>query len=116
MKPLPVTGFIDQITYKLAEHGISVILTEESYTSKSSLLDRDDIPVFTADGEPTNFSGQRIKRGLYRSSNGTLLNADINGAGNIIRKVVPDINFDGIVDAVVRPDRVSIDRSGKLAQ
>ena len=60
----------------------------------------DDLPVYKeGDTQNYTFSGKRIKRGLYRSGNGTLLNADINGAGNVIRKGLPeafnllDLNF-----------------------
>ncbi|MDU3791829.1 MAG: hypothetical protein E7G55_15840, partial [Erysipelotrichaceae bacterium] len=50
--------------------------------------DEDQIPVYGNDVTHT-FTGKRIKRGLYRSKNGILMNADINGASNIIRKVYP---------------------------
>ena len=73
------------IQYKAEEVGIKVIYQEESYTSKASYLDGDVIPVY-ADGRKYTFSGKRIKRGLYRTKNGILLNADVNGAANIYRK------------------------------
>ena len=60
---------------------------EESYTSKASFLDLDEIPVYDAKKSYTGtFSGKRIKRGLYRSKSGRLINADVNGAANILRK------------------------------
>jgi putative transposase len=61
--------------------------TEESYTSKASFLDHDELPVYGENDPKKPFSGKRIKRGLYRSKNGTLINADVNGAANIMRKV-----------------------------
>ena len=73
------------IQYKAEEVGIKVIYQEESYTSKASYLDGDVIPVYV-DGWKYTFSGKRIKRGLYRTKNGILLNADVNGAANIYRK------------------------------
>ena len=75
------------IELKACEYGVTVVRNEESYTSKASFLDSDDIPVY-AEGDETKhrFSGKRIQRGLYRSSDGTVLNADINGAANILRK------------------------------
>lgn len=80
-----------------AESGIPVILQEESYTSKASFLDMDQIPDYGNEkGEPV-FSGKRVKRGLYCSKDGRLINADINGALNIIRKEYPDA-FTGIND------------------
>jgi len=73
-----------------AESGIPVILREDSYTSKASFLDMDQIPDYgNKKGNPV-FSGKRVKRGLYRSKDGLLINADINGALNIIRKEYPD--------------------------
>jgi IS605 OrfB family transposase len=60
---------------------------EESYTSKASALDGDDLPIYNADKPATyQFSGKRVKRGLYRSRDGHLVNADCNGAANIGRK------------------------------
>lgn len=82
---LPYETFIDQLRYKCQLRGISVIIQEESYTSKASFLDNDDIPVYGEIENPT-FSGRRIKRGLYRAGNGRLINADVNGAYNILRK------------------------------
>ena len=84
---IPHSLLIQMITYKAERHGIKVIVTEESYTSKASFLDHDEIPVYSENDSKKSFSGKRIKRGLYRSKNGTLLNADVNGAANIMRKV-----------------------------
>lgn len=68
-------------------YGIKYVIQEESYTSKASFLDDDNIPIFNpAEENNYSFSGKRVKRGLYRSSNGTTINADINGALNILRK------------------------------
>lgn len=67
--------------------GIAYVEQEESYTSKASALDGDEIPKFNADNPQTyQFSGKRIKRGLYRTKAGRLINADANGALNILRK------------------------------
>ena len=65
------------------------MITEESYTSKASSIDEDQIPCYGKEEKEYTFSGKRIKRGLYRSKEGILMNADINGASNIIRKVYP---------------------------
>jgi transposase len=68
-----------------------VLVTEESYTSKASFLDCDPLPIRRPDDETRyTFSGERVKRGLYRASDGQSINADVNGAYNIIRKVAPD--------------------------
>lgn len=85
---LPFARLIDMITYKLQVVGIQVVLQEESYTSKASSLDYDEIPVYGKVKNPT-FSGKRIKRGLYQSKDGRLINADVNGAINIMRKAYP---------------------------
>ena len=82
---LPYETFIEQLRYKCQLRGISVIVQEESYTSKASFLDNDDIPVY-GETENPRFSGRRIKRGLYRTSTGRLINADVNGSYNILRK------------------------------
>ncbi|MGO1369377.1 RNA-guided endonuclease InsQ/TnpB family protein [Senegalia sp. (in: firmicutes)] len=90
-KGLPYNKFIKILTYKANEKGINVIVTEESYTSKASFLDKDKIPCINdKNKEKPIFSGKRIKRGLYKTKEGILINADCNGAANIIRKVVPD--------------------------
>ena len=75
---------------------------EESYTSKASLLDFDEIPVYQADSqEKYNFSGRRIYRGLYRSKEGKILNADINGAANILRKSKQNFNYEELCRGVL---------------
>uniref|UniRef100_UPI00403F2F7F zinc ribbon domain-containing protein n=1 Tax=Oceanobacillus sp. FSL K6-3682 TaxID=2921503 RepID=UPI00403F2F7F len=87
---IPHTLLIQMITYKAEKHGITVLLTEESYTSKASFLDNDDIPVYGQKNKNAVFSGKRIKRDLYLSKNRERINADVNGAANIIRKVFED--------------------------
>ena len=83
--------------------GINVIVQEESYTSKASFLDNDDIPNYEKDKKDTKtssykykFSGKRIKRGLYKTKEGILINADVNGASNIIRKALGNNVFNDI--------------------
>ncbi len=83
---IPHGLLVQMITYKAERHGINVILAEESYTSKASFLDHDILPVYGEKDARNDFSGKRVKRGLYRSKNGTLINADVNGAANIMRK------------------------------
>ena len=82
---LPYETFIEQLRYKCQLCGITVIVQEESYTSKASFLDNDDIPVY-GETENPRFLGRRIKRGLYKAGNGRLINADVNGSYNILRK------------------------------
>ena len=82
---LPYETFIEQLQYKCQLRGITVATQEESYTSKASFLDGDDIPTYGETDNP-KFSGRRIKRGLYKTGKGQLINADVNGAYNILRK------------------------------
>jgi putative transposase len=108
---IPHARFIQMLTYKAELVGITVLITEESYTSKASFLDRDPLPVRQPnDGARHTFSGKRVKRGLYQASNGRYINADINGAGNIIRKVAPDAfqRAEGVEDFVVHPVRMAL--------
>jgi IS605 OrfB family transposase len=85
---IPHARLIEKLTYKAQLVGIKVVITEESYTSKASALNNDPLPKY---GEAlTKFSGRRIKRGLYKTVTGKLINADINGSLNIARKVIPD--------------------------
>ena len=82
---IPFSLFIDMIKYKAEQAGVNVIVTEESYTSKASFLDEDDIPMY--DGKTKlKFSGRRVSRGLYRSNQNKIINADVNGSANIKRK------------------------------
>jgi len=88
---IPHAKLIAMLKYKAELVGIKVILTEESYTSVASLLDLDPMPKYDPKRtEKPTFSGKRVKRGLYRAKDGRTLNADINGAGNTLRKVAPD--------------------------
>ena len=89
---LPHAKFIEMVRYKAEEYGIQVTVREESYTSRASAIDFDEIPDFDPKGRnpTTSFSGRRLKRGLYQSSKRHLINADINGAANIGRKELGD--------------------------
>ncbi len=91
---IPHYRLIEMLTYKAQRIGIKVIITEESYTSQSSCLDGDDLPKY---GEnKTIFSGKRVTRGLYKTRENKLLNADVNGSFNIMKKVIPDVFDQGI--------------------
>ncbi len=105
---VPHARFIQMLTYKAALVGIQVVITEESYTSKASFLDGDPLPVYDAQRpEAPAFSGRRVKRGLYRAADGTPINADVNGAYNIIRKVAPEAFAQGSRGCVVHPVRLA---------
>ena len=83
---IPFTTCIFQLTYKCLARGIEVVEQEESYTSKASFVDQDEIPTYGKGNEKFAFSGKRVSRGMYRTKNGFLLNADVNGSYNILVK------------------------------
>src|SRR5262249_19213632 len=104
----PHARFIEMLTYKAALVGIQVRVTEESYTSKASFLDADPLPDYDAARlDLPRFSGKRVKRGLYRAANGTPINAEVNGAYNIIRKGAPEAFAQGSRGCVVHPMRLA---------
>ena len=98
---IPFNKLIKLIKYKAEENGIEVILQEESYTSKCSFLDNESIE------KHDKYLGKRIFRGLFRTFKGILINADINGSYNIIKKAFPNA-FDGIAGLGVNPESLSI--------
>ena len=84
---IPYGKLRDKLEYLCRLYGIVFVKQEESYTSKASFWDKDNIPVYNNDNPKTyTFSGKRIHRGLYQSANGKTLNADVKGALNIMRK------------------------------
>ncbi len=106
---IPHAKFIDLLTYKAEMVGIRVILTEESYTSRASFLDRDALPVYDPErAEDPRFSGRRDGR-WYRVKGRDPIHSDVNGSYNIGRKVIPTA-FDGlgIVAPAVRPRRQAV--------
>ena len=84
---IPYGKLRDKLIYLCKLYGIEFKLQEESYTSKASFFDGDEIPIYDKENpQEYKFSGKRIKRGLYQTSKGYQLNADCNGALNILRK------------------------------
>jgi putative transposase len=99
---LPFAKLIQQIEYKAQMVGINVITHEESYTSKCSFLDNESIEKHEV------YQGKRIQRGLFRTSKGQILNADVNGALNITKKALPNAFIEGIEDMVLYPYSINI--------
>ncbi len=104
---IPFGRLKKKLTYLSEYYGIHLNKQEESYTSKASFFDEDDIPVYNDDNPKEYiFSGARIKRGLYKTSKNQYINADINGALNILKKSnVADLNVlysRGQVDSPLR--------------
>ena len=87
---VPHTILRRMITYKAEAAGITVVLQEESYTSKADVTVKDRMPVYGKAEEKPVFSGKREGRGLYRCHGGLVINADCNGAANILRKAIPE--------------------------
>ena len=94
---IPFSRLIQMIEYKAKEEGIAVVLTEESYTSGTSFLDGE------APLQENYNRNRRIYRGLFRTNSGRLINADVKGAFQILRKVFPNVSADGIEGVVLRP-------------
>ena len=92
---IPYGKLRDKLIYLCKLYGIEFKIQEESYTSKASFFDGDEIPIYDKENvQEYIFSGKRIKRGLYQTSAGKLINADCNGALNILRKSkVVDLNI-----------------------
>ena len=105
---IPYGKLRNKLEYLCDMYGIEYILQEESYTSKASFFDRDDLPLYNADNpQEYIFSGRRVKRGLYMTKKGNLINADCNGALNILRK-------SNVVDLTVLYDRGELDTPKRI--
>ena len=99
---IPFNTLISQLKYKCALQGIELVETEEGYTSKCSFVDNEKMKHYN------KYIGRRISRGVFKT--GSLkYNADVNGALNIIRKVIPTFGISeyGIQGVVVHPARIT---------
>jgi len=110
---IPYARFINMLTYKAELVGIQVEVTEESYTSKASFLDLDNIPEYNPNDDTVHvFSGKRMGRRnrLYHTKDGYTICADVNGAYNILRKRRPDAfsRAKGVAGYVVHPGRLAV--------
>ena len=110
---IPHSRIIHMIEYKANEAGINVIKINESYTSQTSFLDNEKPCKQNGNYQrklkhlsPIN---RRVHRGLFKSNKGILINADVNGAFQIMRKAFPKAKVDGIEDVVLRPFKYNID-------
>lgn len=107
---IPFGKLRQKLEYLCQLNGIQYIEQEESYTSKSSFFDGDKLPKYNADNPKSySFSGKRVKRGLYKTSKGYLINADVNGALNILKKSsVVDLTILYSRGAVNTPERIRV--------
>lgn len=109
---IPHKAIIDKIIYKANLAGIVVLLTSEEFTSQTSFLDQEE-PI-AANGNKARQAAQlvpavrRVKRGLFKASTGQKINADVNGALQILKKVVPNAFSNGIVGVGLHPVKVQI--------
>jgi len=105
---VPTAKLKDRISQLGEQYGIQFEETEESYTSKASFLDNDELPKYGEKPNEWNSSGKRVKRGLFRTANFGYINADCNGAANILRKVKGKLGLDlsrltrGVLTAPIR--------------
>lgn len=99
---IPYQSFLSKLAYKCQEANIDLILTEESYTSGTSFLDN-ELPT----KENYNKS-RRIKRGLFKSNEGKMINSDVNGAYQIMKKVFPDVERPRDIGLVMSPVKVNL--------
>lgn len=105
---IPFNNLIEKIQYKADLIGIDVKIITEEYTSLCSFLDDESIEFHS------EYKGKRIKRGLFQTSNNQLINADVNGAYNILKKAFPNaISADGIQGAQLHPLRVNLDTKSR---
>ena len=104
---LPFARFIKMIQYKAESIGMKVVLTEENYTSGTSFLDG-EVPI-----KDHYDKSRRVHRGLFQANDGRKINADINGAYQIMRKVFPNVNANGIEGVALRPAVVALSMSAR---
>ena len=113
---IPTKRLIERLKQLCSEYGIKLTITEESYTSKASFLDDDPLPKHGEKPSGWKPSGKRVKRGLYKTSKGHLINADCNGAANIARKVARQLGLDLVKlgrESLTVPHRYDIFKSLK---
>lgn len=104
---IPFNLFFNMLKYKMEEKGINVVINEESYTSKCSFLDGEEIC------KHDEYMGKRVKRGLFKSKEGVLIQADVNGAYNIMKKAFPNAFANGIEGVGRHPRRLNIFKQKK---
>lgn len=99
---IPHTTLLNMIRHKSEKAGLTFIEREESYTSKISSFDLEPIC------KQENYLGKRVKRGLFRTSSGKLINADVNGAFNILRKEFGDAVMPTNIGLGLNPLKINI--------
>jgi IS605 OrfB family transposase len=112
---IPIFTLRDKLESLCERYGLNYIEQEESYTSKASSLDRDEMPVYNADNPlQPQFSGRRVKRGLYKTAYGHLINADCNGSLNIGLKSKHKLSFERVSRVcLTQPVRINVLQESK---
>lgn len=106
---IPFGKIRDHLYNLCVRYGLEYVEQEESYTSKASFFDNDIMPVWNGDKHVVSFSGKRIQRGMYRTKDGRLVNADVNGALNILQKSnLIDLRVLQAKGCLAHPQRVRI--------
>jgi len=114
---IPYQKIVQQLQYKLLLLGIELILIEEAYTSKTSALDLEPIK------KQQTYKGRRVKRGLFQTAKGVLINADVNGSLNIFRKAISKLKkvvqdelfkLHWIVGLVMNPVKITLNTTMNL--
>lgn len=106
---IPTARLKKRVEQLCEQYGIRFVETEESYTSKASFVDKDELPTFGAKPEGWQSSGKRTKRGIFRTALNQYINADCNGAANILRKVATTLGIElseVSMGALTRPIRI----------
>ena len=113
---IPFYKFENKLKYLCEENGINYYEQEESYISKASFLDNDNLPIYDkSQNKKYIFSGKRIERGLYQTKNNKYINSDVNGSLNILKKFLISKNkwnqsiFTKIVNTIGTIDKISIE-------
>ncbi len=105
---VPTAKLKDRIAQLCERYGIRFVESEESYTSQSSFLDKDELPKYGERPNEWKSSGKRVKRGLFRTANFSYVNADSNASANVLRKVKGKLGLDlsgltrGVLTAPIR--------------
>jgi IS605 OrfB family transposase len=108
---VPTAKLKERISQLCQQYGINFVETEESYTSKASFVDDDFLPKYGEKPDDWKPSGKRVKRGLYRTALNWYINADCNGAANILKKVsrILDLDLSGLSRVqLTAPQRINL--------
>jgi len=90
---IPTARLKERLEELCQQYGIEFIEVDEAYSSQASFLDGDEVPNYGEKPDGWKPSGRRVKRGLYQTANGWIVNADANAAANLLKKVSRTLGF-----------------------